>query len=502
MPAENLTKQDQLERKLYQLIINRLEGESIHVSSYQEKIFKLVEKGIGGFIIFGGKPEEAKSFIHRIQSISEIPLFIASDVERGIGQQIQNSTIFPCQMAVSAAIQRNKPEDVTILTNVLKAIADEAKDIGINMPLIPVLDVNRDPDNPIICTRAFSDDPEDVAWFGSEYIKILESSGLISCAKHFPGHGDTSADSHILLPVIKKSYENLVNTDMMPFKDAINAGVSSIMIGHLSVPAIDSKPASLSKKIITDILREELEFNGLIVTDALTMNALKDIGNVSLQCLRAGADVLLHPVDPDLTVKELLSAIESKEITEELIEEAFNRILKTKKKIQRFKVQKVDYQAHKILSSQITDMSISLFKNTHGILPISDRNQVQVICAGAHELFNSSVLKNCFKNISMSQDRVELEDKITIFSIFTSIAAWRGSSGIDDDEKNRIKQLIKRAKHSIVVSFGSPYVLRHFKEADILIAAYEATEQAQEAVMKCSEGRMDFKGRLPVKIGL
>ncbi|MDI6889883.1 MAG: glycoside hydrolase family 3 N-terminal domain-containing protein [Thermodesulfovibrionales bacterium] len=186
-----------LEKKLYQLVISRLDGYNIHSQAYKEKIFKLVEKGIGGFVIFGGRRNEIKGFINKIQSISEISLFIASDVECGVGQQIKDATLFPCQMAMAAAIGRNIPGDVIPPGNTIKAIAQESTDIGINMPLIPVLDVNQNPDNPIICTRAFSDNPEDVAWFGSEYIRILEGSGLISCAKHFPGHGDTAADSHI-----------------------------------------------------------------------------------------------------------------------------------------------------------------------------------------------------------------------------------------------------------------------------------------------------------------
>ncbi len=269
-----------LEKKLYQLIISRLDGDKVASKKYQEKIIELVKKGIDGFILFGGKKDEIRDFISKIQSISEIPLFIASDIERGVVQQIKDTTLFPCQMAIAAAINKDRPEDVSLLRSAIKAIADEAMDIGINMPLIPVLDVNQNPDNPIICTRAFSDNPEDVAWFGSEYIKILETSGLISCAKHFPGHGDTAIDSHISLPVITKSRTDLMTTDIMPFVGAIKAGVSSIMIGHLSVPAIDSMPASLSKMIITDLLRMELGFNGLILSDALNMDALKGNKNI------------------------------------------------------------------------------------------------------------------------------------------------------------------------------------------------------------------------------
>src|SRR4030066_2136050 len=262
-----------LQRKLYQLIISRLDGGRICDQTYFESIFTLVRKGIGGFIIFGGKREDLRPFVDKLQATAEIPLFIASDIERGVGQQIHGYTKFPCQMAVRAAINRDDPADMAILRDSLRAVALEAIDAGINMPLIPVLDINNNPDNPIICTRGFSDNPEDVSFFGSEYIRVLEGMGLISCAKHFPGHGDTSTDSHISLPLIRKSYDDLLNFDVRPFAGAIKTGVSSIMIGHLLIPSIDdSVPSSLSKKVITDLLRKELGFNGLIMTDALHMS--------------------------------------------------------------------------------------------------------------------------------------------------------------------------------------------------------------------------------------
>ena len=303
-----------LEQKLYQLIINRLDGDKLSSVSYRERAIALVNKGIGGFILFGGKKDETKSFIDKLQSLSEIPLFIASDIERGVGQQIGEATGFPSQMSVAAAINKNNADDVELLKNAINAIAQESIDIGINMPLIPVLDVNRNPDNPIICTRAFSDDPEEVAWFGKTYVTVLEKAGVLSCAKHFPGHGDTSIDSHIELPVISKSLKELVDIDILPFVEAVTAGVSSIMVGHLSIPAIDTLPATISIKIITNLLRKELSYEGLVLTDALNMSALNKEKHVSAQCINAGVDILLHPANADSTVKELLQAIDSGEV--------------------------------------------------------------------------------------------------------------------------------------------------------------------------------------------
>jgi len=501
-----------LEKKLYQLIISRLDGANIYSKTYKEKIFQLVEKGIGGFIIFGGRRDEIKDFIKQIQSLAETPLFIASDIECGVGQQIKDATLFPCQMAVAAAIDKHKPEDIPILASALKAVAREAMDIGINMPLIPVLDVNQNPDNPIICTRAFSDNYQDVTWFGRKYIKELEDSGLVSCAKHFPGHGDTAIDSHVSLPVITKSFEELRAVDLIPFLEAVKAGVSSVMMGHLSIPAVDSKPASLSKKIITDLLRREIGFEGLILTDALNMKALQGFDHVSAECLKAGADILLHPLDADLTVKELKEAATDKMVSGEDIDCAINRILKTKTRIQNkttplrpplvrgeLKGGEVDYQSHRILSSQITERSITLLQNSKG-LPILDPKKTHVVLAGEHKFFEPTPFKDYFTDVSSDVSAKRLKDKIALFTIFTSVAAGRGTSGIDDGEREGITEIIKMAETSIVISFGCPYVLQSFGEADILIAAYDATAQAQRAVIKCLQGEMDFKGRLPVKL--
>ncbi len=511
-------------KSLYKFILSRLDGDKIYSQAYQEEIFDLVHKGIGGFIIFGGEKDEVKAFIEKIQSISDPPLIIASDIERGVGWQIKGYTVFPCQMAVSAAINKNIPEDIDILREAVKTVAHEAIDVGINLPLIPVLDVNQNIDNPIICMRAFSDNPEDVAWFGMEYIKIIEGSRLTSCAKHFPGHGDTSIDSHISLPIITKSYSELMNIDILPFKEAIRGGVRCVMVGHLHVSAIDSWPASLSRKAIKDLLRKELGFEGLVITDALNMSALSGIDNVSARCIDAGVDLLLHPVDVDLTVKELTSAIRSGMINERDIDTAIDRILKVKAGFQHIKRGEVDYNNHRVLSKRITDMSITLLKHRPGILPITSFSKSHIFIAGDDRFYGPSLWEGYLGNISLIKIRSNppliplnpplkkgdfhppftkgglggLKDKVAIIPLFSEVAAWRGSSGIDDEEREWVIKLIKQAKGSIVISFGSPYVLRYFREADVLIAAYEASEQAQEAVIQCLKGEKDFKGHMPV----
>ena len=487
-----------LEKKLYQLIVSRFEGERVSDPSYQNWAFELVQKGIGGFILFGGKKDEVRRFINKLQAASETPLFIASDIERGVGQQIEGCTNLPSQMAVAAAIDRKKRSDVALLTDTIKVIGSEAIDIGINMPLIPVMDVNTNPDNPIICTRAFSDDPEEVAWFGKVYIKTLEVSGLLSGAKHFPGHGDTSIDSHISLPVISKSLKDLRETDLLPFREAVTSGVSTIMVGHLSVPAVDSLPATISKKMITGLLRKELGFQGLILTDALNMDALKNVKDVHSRCLNAGVDILLHPADADSVVAELKDAINSGGLSEERVNDVVERILTYKARIKEIQSAEPDYVRHKKLAAQISDRSITLVKDTPGLLPLRNKQHLSLVIVSEENGCDTSLLKQFLSDPSQSvylskkDPATVLPEKslgeTVIFAIFTSIAAWKGNSGIGEKEKTVLTEWIKKSGQSIVISFGNPYLLRHFSEADMLIAAYDKSEQAQRSVIKCLTG--------------
>ncbi len=494
-----------LEKKLYQLIISRLDGNSIPSRSYQEQIIGLVKKGIGGFIIFGGVMDEVKSFIHKIQAMSEATLFIAADIERGAGQQLKGATVFPSQMAVASAFKKNRMEDRQSLDRTVRAIVDESIEIGINMPLIPVMDVNLNPDNPIISIRAFSDNPEIVARFGCQYIGNIESAGLISCAKHFPGHGDTNVDSHISLPIISKAVTDLISTDVYPFRKAIESGVSSIMIGHLSIPAIDELPASLSGKVINNLLRSDLGFDGLVLTDALNMHALNECKNVPSRCINAGVDILLHPADPDAVVKELKQSVASGKVDIARIDEALERIHRCKSKIRSSEKRQIDRNKHRELSRLITNKSITLLKGSSDAEFLKNVEKASLIYVGDENAFDIMPLKEFISDAKHIKEIEYLKSalpEITIFAIFTSIAAWKGSSGIGIDYVTRMKECINNTAHSIVISFGSPYVLGNFKEADMLIAAYDVSSQAQEAVIKCLQGKLVFQGSLPVHIAL
>ncbi len=498
MTAKSIRMPDTLLQKAYQVIISRLDGARIVDPAYCKRQYELVDNGIGGFILFGGRRHELKSFIDELQARSGIPLFIASDIERGVGQQVEGMTSFPSQMAFAAGFDLSQKSDTDLLIQAILAIAAEAAEIGINMPLIPVLDVNSNPDNPIICTRAFSDEPDRVAQFGSIYIKNLKRANLISCAKHFPGHGDTATDSHISLPEIRKTREDLFDCDIAPFSRAIEAGVDSIMMGHLNVPALDARPASLSHKIITGLLKEEFGFDGLVLTDALNMHALREFGDAGLECLKAGADILLHPADPHATASVLLSALSEKRLDPGILNTAVDRILERKKKLIRRAPEEIDLDNNAALSKIISQRAVTLIKDTSGLLPLADADAVRIIFAGDDKYFSSSAFTSFRGHSSACGNFEASSNEVILIAVFTSVAAWSGSSGISDEERTRLTHLIAEAKKSIVVSFGSPYVLRYFKNANVLIAVYDSTVQSQEAAISCLRGFNPFTGRLPV----
>jgi beta-glucosidase-like glycosyl hydrolase len=300
----------------YRLIIPRLEGSSLKEDF--PRYVSLVKKGVAGFILFGGEIEQARHFIGRLQAESALPLIIAADLERGVGQQLAGGTVLPPAMALAkatgkgrgsgTAAREGKAVDLLLLRRTFRALAEEARYAGINVILAPVLDINTNPKNPIICTRSFGEDNGTVSLFGCEMIRATQALGIAACAKHFPGHGDTSVDSHISLPVVERGLEELQRKELIPFSRAAQCGVKMIMLGHLSVPAIDPSgiPLSISEKAVL-YLRKNMNYKGLLITDAMNMGGLGGYSEekASFEAVRAGVDLLLHPSDTEKIVSFL-----------------------------------------------------------------------------------------------------------------------------------------------------------------------------------------------------
>jgi beta-N-acetylhexosaminidase len=485
-------------RRLYGLIIARLDGHRLRDKKYARQMREFADKGIGGFIVFGGAREQVRSFITSVQSSTETPLCIASDIERGVGQQIDGYTLFPCQMAVAAAAGDRKKEH--LLRRFLKVVSEEALDVGINTALMPVLDVNTAMDNPIICTRAFSDDPAIVGKLGNIYIEEMQRAGIVCCVKHFPGHGSTSVDSHLVLPVIDKEIDELMRVDVMPFRRAVDAGVGAVMLGHLRIPALDLLPASLSETTIRKLLREELGFEGLIMTDALNMYALREIDAAAVAALNAGVDILLHPEDADETARELVDALRTGLLNEKVVLTASQRVHSMRKQFAGRERMTADNTENERISSRLFQGSITLVKGVPDFLPMKRNDGRVLVLAGDDEMYRQCLLRDHFSSCTDLERSRDISGASVVVAIFTSVRAWKGGSGISDRCKEQVAEIVNRAKESTVISFGSPYVLSHFDDADLLIAAYEAAEKAQKAAIHCLFGASSFQGRLPVSI--
>ena len=295
----------------YEFMFPKIDGRGLEKDP--TPYLRLVEKGVSGFILFGGCLEAVRDGLNELQRRAALPLIIASDLERGLGQQVEGGTVFPSAMAFGSASEAGMNEED--LGRAFSAFAEEARWAGINMIFAPVLDINSNPQNPIISTRAFGEQPETVSRLGVLMAKRFEQQGVYACGKHFPGHGDTYQDSHLETPAVNKTFGELESFELKPFRAAIRAGIAAIMAGHLRLPREDPSglPATLSSRAL-GYLRAKMGFAGLIITDALNMagaggNQGFDEMQRAEMALLAGSNVLLMPSEPDETARYLLKRL-------------------------------------------------------------------------------------------------------------------------------------------------------------------------------------------------
>jgi beta-glucosidase-like glycosyl hydrolase len=507
------------------MVMPRLDGPKLGDPAYRAQAQELVCEGIGGFILFGGDIESTPRYLGELQKPEGIPLLISSDVERGLGQQLDGGTRFPSQRAVASAINRRSKKDVELLDNMLDAVRIETRAAGIHAVFSPVVDVNNNPDNPIICTRAFGDDPEVVEWFGSRYIKRLQRPAgkdridLLACAKHFPGHGDTDQDSHSVLPVIRADKPRLNRVELPPFREAVKGGVGMVMVAHLLVPALDpTKPTTFSKKTVTALLREGMEFEGLIVSDALDMGALAgeySPGEVAVRAVEAGMDILLHPQDAHVTVDAVVSAVEQGRLTRQRITESVERILAAKQRLGQFDkgrptTSRIDYTKHQQIAGEIGRKALRIISGSKGALPLDHAGGVACFILDDDNKRESGdafihALKDRVRDLSVivltpdsGMPASLVNDSIhgagaVLMAVFSKISASKGRSGISDGLREMAMDIMRTTKSTkgkaVVISFDSPYILDLFKGSDVLIAAYDGMDQIQRAAAELVAGK-------------
>lgn len=512
-----------LKKLIGQMVMPRIDGVFLEDAVYRKEIEALVREGLGGFILFRGDIENTPRRLKDLQKLAEVPLFITSDVERGLGQQLTGGTRFPSQRAIASAINRRSRQDGELLSAMLEAARTETRAAGIHGVFSPVVDVNSNRCNPIICTRAFGETPEIVEWFGRRYITELQKPGahgrldLLACAKHFPGHGDTDQDSHSVLPVISAGRTRLNSLDLPPFREAVKDGVAMIMVAHLLVPALDpEKPTTFSKKTVTALLREGMAFEGLIVSDALDMLALAgqySQEEIAERTLLSGMDILLHPKDARVTINAVAAAVEQGRVTLKRIQESVDRIRDAKTKLGLFdpfksNTSKIDYEHNRSIARNISRKAVKIVSGNKKVLPFKPDKAACFLLdddsAGRGEVFLKK-MQASIKTFSgtvltpgsaLAQEhlleRVAAADWV-VLPVVSKISASKGYSGVSprlEETAHRVITAAKKAKKpSVVISFDSPYILESFKDAEVCIAGYDWMNEIQEAAVEILLGK-------------
>jgi len=444
----------------YEFMLPRLNGEDLeaNIGPY----IKLVRKGIAGFILFGGRLESVRDGLRELQKKASLPLIIASDLERGLGQQVEGGTVFPWAMAFGSALKNGiEPQ---ILKKAFRAVAREAKWAGINLILAPVLDINSNPANPIIATRSFGEEPGIVSRLGTMMIREIQREGLMACGKHFPGHGDTSMDSHLGLPLIEKDLKELERFELTPFKSAIKVNVKAIMTGHLKAPALDPSglPATLSKKTNSH-LRKKMGFKGLIITDAMNMAGLSmPEEKAAALAFKAGANVLLHPSEPDKMAAYLKR--QKIQLRKNLLRKMRKDLLKVKTP-----VEPPSYKEHAALAREI---SLKAIRVDGKIGPVKGR-AVVILSDEAEKLnpFIREIGKTPSKGKILINPSGKLPSGDIIAVVHSTPRAWHPPS---EGLKENIKRL--SAIKPLWLSFGNPYLIYEEKNK---ILTYSDSEEVQ-----------------------
>ncbi len=507
----------QLDEKIGQLFVAGARGLFMSESSsaYRQMLHHVRDHHIGGFIWFLSNVYETALLIRRLNQESKIPLLCSADLEAGVGMRFLDTTFWPSAMAIAAT------GDVSYAEQAGRVVAREAKAIGINHVLAPVADVNVNAGNPVINTRSFGEDPQEVARYVAAMVRGIQSEGVLACAKHFPGHGDTRVDSHRALPVLHVTRERLDAVELVPFRAAIDAGVKSVMMGHLAVPALDDEPApvrgvvvnpygtradevtqngtmpaTVSPKMIA-LLREELQFGGLVVTDSFDMGGLAehfDTGEACVRAIEAGEDQILMPMDIDAAIAAVKDAVACGRIRESRIDESVQRILAAKS-FARTAVpdpeeifRTIDSPQHRALAEEIGQRAVTLVKGT---LPIRGTVTLMVVSDTA------DVTLADFERELRKRTRVEtsLDAPSDHFVLALALRARSGAGSIAVPQRIRDLAL---PPGTVAVSFGSPYVIRELPNVRTYLCAYGIQPVMQVAVARALFGEAPVTGRLPV----
>jgi beta-N-acetylhexosaminidase len=529
-----------LRDQVAQLVIIPCFGEahSSQSADFRRYVQLVQDVGVGGMIVINrvvtgqvrpAEPHAMAAFLNRMQKVAKVPLIVGGDFERGASMRVANTTKFPHAMAYGAA------NDLKATRMEGYATAREARALGVHWVFAPSADVNNNPDNPIINTRSFGERPEEVASHVRAFIEGAHSDPryqVLVTVKHFPGHGDTATDTHMALATVTADRARLDTLEFVPFKAAIQAGVDSVMTSHLNVPALEPAviPATVSKNVLTELLRKEFGFKGLVVTDAMDMQGLTKQfapGEAAVRSLEAGTDVLLMSPRPEQAIQAVMQAIQSGRLSEDRVRESVARLLTAKVKLGLHRQRLVDVElvseqvdspAFAESAQSVADRAVTLLRNPANLVPLRDPSSscVLALVEGRYSVqgrrfieeaqtrspgMRAHWLDSALPRADLAEMANDLKRSCSaiVLGIFVNTAAYRGNVGLAGNFPEFIDSLVKGPPVAIV-ALGSPYFVKGYPDVAATLATCSAAPTAEVAAIRALWGEIEIAGRLPVSI--
>jgi beta-N-acetylhexosaminidase len=494
---------------------------------------------VGGFTISVGSPIEVAAKLNALQSMSTVPLLVGADLEAGAGFRARGgyfvpngidlggAILFPPEMAVGAT------RDTTLAYEQGRLTAVEGRALGIHIAYAPVLDVNNNPDNPVINTRSYGEDPQLDARLGVAFIHGVQDHGMIATGKHFPGHGDTGTNSHLALPVVTVSRSRLDTVELVPFRAAVNGGVGAIMSFHGAMPALDSSnvPGTLSPKVLTGLLRGELGFKGIIISDAMDMRGVLDqygSDEAVKRAIAAGIDVLIQPLDVSQTIDAVVAGVTEGRYTEARLDSSVRRVLETKRRLGLAQRKLVDLNALRFLvgdssnlqvARRVAEKSITLVRDSLRQIPIAagSAKVLSITLArradlGAGNAFNAELrtgLPNLRTEFMATEDAplnfprlIAAADSADVTIVGSYVGQnWDAvSASAPQAFANFVQTLVQRGRKPIIVAFGNPYLLQQLPSVGTYVVAWGGFPVSQTAAARALLGSAAISGHLPITI--
>ena len=548
-----------LDQKIGQLIMPSFRSTYLSSDSdiYDELAALVHEQHVGGFLLFGGRepapdvllnagyarsvlgePLAAASIANRLQAISALPLLNSADFETGVGFRIDGATTFPRAMAFGAA------GDDRLAFEAGRVTALEARALGIHVNFAPVADVNNNPRNPVINTRSFGEDPAVVARLAAAYVRGLTEGGMIATLKHFPGHGDTDVDSHLGLPLITHPRARLDRVELPPFRAGIAAGAAAVMTSHIELPGLEpdpARPATLSRRIVTDLLREELGFDGIIYTDSMRMRGVTELlpaSEAAVGAIDAGHDVVLHSPDDAAAFDGLTQAVERGEIPAARVDASVRRILEAKARLglHRHRAVSLDTlplivgtRAHRAVAAEVSRRGMTLVRDERGDVPLRAPPRASILYLsvldypsgwgnGAPSRTFLPELEQRWPNVTA----VEVSDRTSpaelellrattdrydavVASVFVRTASFSGRMDLADGLVALLRSVARRSaargQPFVTVFFGNPYAATFLPELPAMLLTYDFYDLAEASAVRAIAGEAPIGGRLPIALG-